>query len=1284
MNELQSKVLELLKEIDQLCRENGVEYYLTAGTLIGAIRHKGFVPWDDDADLIMTRDNWEKFWNAVKGRLPENRTITTQYDNIERSTTVNCYMDTNTAAIFRYQVTSPEKTGTLVDILIMDPVPDTDEARKCYIDAVTKHMELAALPFQQSLRMGRTTKFALYWNLSRIFGKRAIYKHIDKKAFNFAESESQLYAQRYAGAPHFWLKEYYGKPQYVPFEDTFLPIPSRFGDCLCVGYDDEWMFVPRGGPSKTIHEFCIRSLSIPGKLITDEFERHVDRQKIRKLYVKKKKIQVARTEDKFNIEMINDKFIDQYMRLVYRKKLTDVKLDELLNEGNYCEIENLFEEYIKYQCTGRFLGSSTLYGWINWYRKCNPCLIDIGDEALYAVLELMMYKHRLSMVGKLLKARKAIDRPLTEKIAEMDILYNAIKRIRSCYECEENEKCRELLNEYLPKFEDNLFLIVLDEKLKIREGLATEKILEETENHLQNFPEDAELLHIKAMSLLELGNTEEALNLFEYIVSFSNHGLVLLSIKEKLSEMIEASYEKRLVALWLEVRKQMGEENLPLIDEFFPEVEMENEACSENSEIEVKSESEKNELINNSKVDKTVDEKEDVHVLTAIQEKKLQLLSELKKICVENNIRYYLFNKALLQAARSGQFVDETGDLIVVMTPDNCKKFIEAVKKQNLSDRFIDSMAENPSMHRFCVRYGDYTSLDFSVAQCGNTRCGIYITVEILRSAAKSKFRNLVDQMLEAGWESRNTMKWTSLKRKVSRWSVCALCAVLGEKKAGKLLFNRFLKGPSKKSVENYYLKPFWGKRTYYPAFWFKYVKDIEFEGNTFSTMKPYELYLKKTYGLKWKTIVFPLTKLNTFTRIVDAETDSREYLNHLKQSGIDIKKIWKHKQKTNLKYAPVSGLGKKTGYYWDLMEACGHRFRLAEKYIPRKLYILEMFRSNNVNGIMRELKDYYNTAVSYSKKGIGICFDKQIFEILEYCLAIKGKRKQARTLRKLIPDCDWESISLFEQTKENKMREATVNDIPAILTYLKRNINDCVYMYIDIAKYGLENPNMKVWFDSDENGITLVVMKYHTSISVFTDVENWNTKEVAELICNEGVLSVTGRKDLVEKIYSVCKEKYNVTYGSVFKFKKCRECDYSGKIETATSDDTLEIAKLIAMDESIGAYYDVENLSNQLSERIETGMGRSYVIRNEQGVIIAHIASYAEHDKIATTGGLIVHPDYQMGVYGSVLEGYLVTKLLEEDFNIYTFVTERLRKKFLTVIGNECVGEYGKMTLKS
>jgi len=61
MKQIQAKILEVMIYIDKLCRDNNVEYYIMGGTALGAVRHKGFIPWDDDLDIFMTPDNYEKF-----------------------------------------------------------------------------------------------------------------------------------------------------------------------------------------------------------------------------------------------------------------------------------------------------------------------------------------------------------------------------------------------------------------------------------------------------------------------------------------------------------------------------------------------------------------------------------------------------------------------------------------------------------------------------------------------------------------------------------------------------------------------------------------------------------------------------------------------------------------------------------------------------------------------------------------------------------------------------------------------------------------------------------------------------------------------------------------------------------------------------------------------------------------------------------------------------------------------------------------------------------------------
>ena len=100
MTDLQFRMLELVLEIDEICKKHDITYYLTGGSVLGAVRHKGFIPWDDDVDIMMTRDAFNRFCEVCETDMRDDREIITMRNTPCHTKITIKYMNKNTTQFF--------------------------------------------------------------------------------------------------------------------------------------------------------------------------------------------------------------------------------------------------------------------------------------------------------------------------------------------------------------------------------------------------------------------------------------------------------------------------------------------------------------------------------------------------------------------------------------------------------------------------------------------------------------------------------------------------------------------------------------------------------------------------------------------------------------------------------------------------------------------------------------------------------------------------------------------------------------------------------------------------------------------------------------------------------------------------------------------------------------------------------------------------------------------------------------------------------------------------------
>lgn len=246
--ELQLKLCDILYAVAKICEEHDIRYYLDGGTTLGAVRHKGFIPWDDDIDIVMPRPDFEYFLKIANEKLPEYYEVRTHkthpgghvypWAKIE---------DGRTTVVVDWQRHLNYKGGIFIDLFPLDGLPGNKIIRKWYMNLILflsrKLLSISYIDINKYEKKGIKlciVKF-LHWDICRSGLHHLI--HALLRCYKYDKCKYVANCIGEYGLKNIMKKEFYGIPVYKEFEGNLYRVPEKYDLYLKQLYGNIWNFL---------------------------------------------------------------------------------------------------------------------------------------------------------------------------------------------------------------------------------------------------------------------------------------------------------------------------------------------------------------------------------------------------------------------------------------------------------------------------------------------------------------------------------------------------------------------------------------------------------------------------------------------------------------------------------------------------------------------------------------------------------------------------------------------------------------------------------------------------------------------------------------------------------------------------------------------------------------------------------------------------------------------------------------------------------------------------------
>lgn len=256
--------LDMLKELERVCEKYGLTYFADSGTLIGAIRDKGYIPWDDDIDLVMMRTDYEKLVEVAPKEFKYPYFFQNTYSDEMYIRAHSQLRNSETTGFIKQDKDKPFNKGIFIDVFPLDYLPDNEFKRKYFLFGIKLRWKILLL--STSTQNLRTIKAKIVGYMMKPFvyaiGYKKLFRRYERycSRYNSDKCKELSYVAYSLGKEkHIWKKEWFEGRKKVPFEFTDVYIPIGYDERLKKEYGN--YMTHSHAPSS--HGECILNADVP-------------------------------------------------------------------------------------------------------------------------------------------------------------------------------------------------------------------------------------------------------------------------------------------------------------------------------------------------------------------------------------------------------------------------------------------------------------------------------------------------------------------------------------------------------------------------------------------------------------------------------------------------------------------------------------------------------------------------------------------------------------------------------------------------------------------------------------------------------------------------------------------------------------------------------------------------------------------------------------------------------------------------------------------------------------